>query len=68
MNELAVEKMPAIIQLYGETVQQCLNHYFLQENVERSCSKCYSNIASIVIEPQTLIIQLNRYEYDREQK
>ena len=74
VNELAVEKMPEIIpiELYGETVQQCLNHYFLQENVERSCSKCYSNIAvktsSIIIEPQTLIIQLNRYEYDREQK
>ena len=74
VNELAVEKMPEIIpiELYGETVQQYLNHYFLQENVEKSCSKCYSNIAvktsSIVIEPQTLIIQLNRYEYGREQK
>jgi uncharacterized UBP type Zn finger protein len=72
--ELAVEKIPEIfpVELYGETVQQCLDKYFLPENVERVCAKCNSNVANkescIVIEPQTLIIQLNRYEYDKEQE
>jgi uncharacterized UBP type Zn finger protein len=65
--------MPEIIpvEIYGETIQQCLDHYFLPEIVERTCSKCNSNeatkTASILVEPQTLIIQINRYEYNREQ-
>ena len=65
--------MPEIIpvEIYGETIQQCLDHYFLPEIVERTCSKCNSNettkTASILVEPQTLIIQINRYEYNREE-
>ena len=74
INELPLEKMPEIIplEIYGETIQHCLDHYFMSENVERSCTNCPSKIAekitAVISEPATLIIQLNRYEYDREKE
>jgi uncharacterized UBP type Zn finger protein len=47
INEGAVEKMPEIlpIEVYGKTIQQCTDHYFLPEKVERTCKNCHSTIA-----------------------
>ena len=60
------------LEVYRETIQQWLIHYFMSENVEKSCTNCPSKIAKkttvVISEPATLIIELNRYEYDREKE
>ena len=56
---------------YGSNIQQCLNRFFTPEYIERTCPSCSSKFCeksvNIVLEPSTMIIQLKRYEYDRDE-
>ena len=70
-EELGIEKIPEIIplNLSGENLQDCFDHFLEAEVIERNCSNCPAIISrketKTVIEPKTLIFQMNRYEYDR---
>ena len=74
VTEKEITKLSHIISLdtNGETTQTCLNTYFLAEDISRTCPNCNSTVCQktthIIIEPLTLILQLNRYEYDREEE
>jgi uncharacterized UBP type Zn finger protein len=74
VTEKEITKLSHIISLdiHGETTQTCLNKYFLEEDIERTCPDCKLSVCQkttqIIIEPLTLILQLNRYEYDREEE
>ena len=72
-EELGIQKIPEIIplDLSGENLQDCLDNFFQADVIERNCSHCPAIISrkktETVIEPNTMIFQINRYEYDREE-
>ena len=71
-TELGIQKIPGIIplDLYGGNLQDCLDLFFEAEVIERNCSNCPALISrketETVLEPKTMIFQINRFEYDRE--
>ena len=66
-------QMPEVLplEIYGGDIQQCLDHFFMPENLERTCPTCSSIICEksveIILEPSTIVVQLKRYEYDRDE-
>jgi uncharacterized UBP type Zn finger protein len=73
-EELGIEKIPEIIplNLSGENLQDCFDHFLEAEVIERNCTNCPAIISrketETVVEPKTLIFQINRYEYERKEK
>ena len=63
-------KEPEILSvpISGETVQTCLDTYFLNENLDKKCPNCQSTkslkTADIAVPPSTLILQLKWFSYD----
>ena len=74
VSEKEISKIPGILplQLYGQNIQHCLDHYFVPEEIEKTCLDCNSNICEknikIILDPSTIIFQLNRYEYNRDEE
>ena len=73
ITEKEIVKMSEVLplEIYGSNIQQCLNRFFTPEYIERTCPSCSSKFCeksvNIVLEPSTMIIQLKRYEYDRDE-
>ena len=65
--------MPEIVplELYGLNLQDCLNHFFLPEIIERKCPSCIAvtseKVTKTVVDPTTMIFQINRFEFDRKE-
>jgi uncharacterized UBP type Zn finger protein len=70
-NQLQVENLSDIIpvEFSGYTLESCMEHYFSPEEIERQCENCASKratqVTTFVKEPETLIIQLNRFTYSQ---
>ena len=70
-NQLQVENLSDIIpvEFSGYTLESCMEHYFSPEEIERQCENCASTsatqVTTFVKEPETLIIQLNRFTYSQ---
>ena len=70
-NQLQVENLSDIIpvEFSGYTLESCMEHYFSPEEIERQCLNCASTsatqVTTFVKEPETLIIQLNRFTYSQ---
>ena len=69
-----ITEMPGIIplELYGNNIQDSFDHLFWSEELERRCTSCTSEMcgktSKIFLEPSTLILQLKRYEYSRNEQ
>ena len=72
-EELGIQKIPEIIplDLSGENLQDSFDHFFQAEVIERNCLHCPAIISrketETVMEPKTMIFQINRYAYDRKE-
>ena len=70
-NQLQVETLSDVIpvEFSGYTLENCMEHYFSPEEIERKCENCESKkatqVTTFVNEPETLIIQLNRFSYSQ---
>ena len=69
-----MENMPDIVplELIGENLQECLDNQFTTEVIERNCPYCPSILArkqiETVLEPDVMIFQMKRFEYDNKNK
>ena len=56
----------------GDSVQSCLEDYFKEEEINKECDGCKDKTMTkkmnIKEEPSTVIIQLKRYFYCKEEK
>ena len=56
------------LKIVGDNLKECLDNLFTSEVIERNCSSCPAILArkemETVIEPNILIFQIKRYEYD----
>ena len=70
LQTLPIENMPEIVnlELINVKLEVCLENLFSFEVIEKKCSQCPSNLArkqiNTVLEPNILIFQMERYEYD----
>ena len=70
----SIQRLPDVISvpIKGDTVQNCLDHYLLSEQIEKKCSTCPSlksfKSVDIIVPPSTLILHLNRFYYDEKTK
>ena len=69
-----IQELPELISvsINGYTIQSCLDSHFSQEQIEKRCPmcpllKCLKSV-EIIVPPATLILQLNRFSYDRTSK
>ena len=64
MEELS-EIIP--VEFTGFTLETCIEQFFSPEEIERQCEHCESKrctqVTTFVQEPETLIIQLNRFKF-----
>ena len=71
---LPIQKLPDIwtVQVEGESIQSCIDNFLSIENVELNCEGCvYAKVnkqIQILLDPNTLIVQLKRYEFDHIQQ
>ena len=71
---LPIQKLPDIwtVQVEGESIQSCIDNFLSIENVELNCEECgYAKVnkqIQILLDPNTLIVQLKRYEFDHIQQ
>ncbi|XP_058887303.1 ubiquitin carboxyl-terminal hydrolase 37-like [Acipenser ruthenus] len=60
--------MLSISVLPGCSIQDCLDHYFKVEDIERSCNKCSGNSSTLALKfrrlPRVLILHLKRFGFD----
>ena len=69
-EKLQIQPLPEIIpiQIKGPSIQSCLDDYLAPENIEWNCPRCSNSTVlkktSIIMEPNTIILQLLRYNYD----
>ena len=74
VRELPVQPLSEImmVPIIGFSLQECISNFFTEEEVQMQCSECQNkNITkriSIIREPSTLIIQLKRYRYVKNQR
>jgi uncharacterized UBP type Zn finger protein len=72
LEELSIKTLPVIIplQIKGRSIETCLKEFVETERIEYSCNACRSKQATIVknfsLDPAILILQLNRYDFNRE--
>ena len=70
-TENAITKMSEMLPLTcnGENIQQCLDNHFSPHTIERNCLDCKTKTGEktivVILEPATLVLQINRYEYNR---
>ena len=70
-EQLQVEFLSEIIpvEFTGFTLESCLEQFFSPEEIERQCDNCKTKqstqVTTFVQEPETLIIQLNRFQYNQ---
>ena len=70
-EQLQLETISEIIPLEfsGFTLESCLEQYFSPEEIERQCEHCGTKSATQVVtfvrEPETLILQLNRFRFSQ---
>ena len=70
-QQLQVEVLGEIIpvEFTGYTLESCIEQFFNPEEIERTCEHCGSQrstqATTFVQEPETLIIQLNRFRYSQ---
>jgi ubiquitin C-terminal hydrolase len=68
---LQMEELSEIIpvEFTGFTLETCIEQFFSPEEIERQCEHCESKrctqVTTFVQEPETLIIQLNRFKYNQ---
>ena len=59
-----------MISINGNSIQACLDNYLADEEIRVKCSECNIDVqvkqTEIIAEPSTLIIQLKRYNYEKE--
>ena len=68
----AVTIIPEVlpIELKGFSIEACLEKFISPESMTRTCTKCKNDtatqITTFIRNPQTLILQLKRFEFDQE--
>ena len=73
VKELPIQKLPEInmIPIEGNSIQACIDDFFENEETDVMCSECQNphliKKTKIINEPTTLLIQLKRYSYEREE-
>ena len=71
-EEFSIKTLPVIIplQIKGKGIESCLKEFVETERIEYSCNACRSKQAKIAkkisLEPALLILQLNRYHFNKE--
>ena len=69
-NCYQLKKLPEIwtIQIEGESIQSCIDNFLNIEDVELDCEGCgyprTKKQIELILSPNTLIVQLKRYEFD----
>ena len=72
LEEFSIKPLPVIIplQIKGKSIETCLKEFVETERIEYSCNACRSKQATIAknfsLEPALLILQLNRYHFNKE--
>jgi hypothetical protein len=67
---LPIENLPEIwtIPIHGSTIQSCIESYLIRDDIFLKCEACTSprteKETNLIVYPNTLIIQLKRYEFD----
>ena len=70
VRTLPVQNLPDIwtVQIDGSNLQTCVENFLKKEDINLKCEECGNSKTekkvNLVVEPNTLIIQLKRYEYD----
>ena len=74
IEELSIQNIPEIvpIPLKGDNIQMCLEKYFSCEIIKWKCPICpetkVMKTANIIKEPETLMLQILRFEYSKGDK
>ena len=72
VKQLPIEKLSEIlmIPIKGHSIQECFENFRKDEEIRANCSSCQNMIMvkqkNIVAEPTTLILVLNRFDYELE--
>ena len=70
-EQLQVETLSEIIpiEFTGFTLESCIEQFFSPEEIERRCDHCEAKrstqVTSFIQDPETLILQLNRFKYSQ---
>ena len=70
VRTLPVQNLPEIwtVQIDGPNLQTCVENFLKKEDINLKCEECgilrTEKKVNLVVKPNTLIIQLKRYEYD----
>ena len=70
LKVLPVQKLSEIwtVQIKGKNMQSCLENFLSSEEIDFECTECGDKRTrkeyKVVIEPNTLLIQLKRFEFD----